>query len=148
MVPRFQKMIVLAAVFFGLAAFGVGEPMVKGTFVQKKILKDVDVTLMSTGTWTFEKDKMFTWQTLKPVPSSFTATPTNYTFSAGGRTASQRLAMKIEDIAQIFEIKEMKAFVEKVDTTHPVVTVGDVVIPSSLRVLFRNGDHLEISLAL
>ena len=148
--PRSQKMIVLFAVFFGLTAFGAGEPIVKGTFVQKKVLKDVDVTLISTGTWTFEKNRAFTWQTLKPVPSSFTATPTNYTFSAGGRTTSQRLAMKIEDFAQIFEIKEMKAFVEKVetDTAHPVITVGDVVIPSGLRIFFRNGDSLEISLAL
>ena len=120
-----------------------------GTFVQKKILKDVDVTLTSTGTWTFEKDKAFTWQTLKPVPSLFTATPTNYTFSAGGRTMSHKLAMKIEDLAQIFEIKEMKAFVERVETdaAHPVATSGDVAIPSSLRVFFKNGDRVEIALA-
>ena len=149
--PKLQKMIVLSAGCLGLAAaFGAGEPMVKGTFVQKKILKDVDVTLTSTGTWTFEKDKAFTWQTLKPVPSLFTATPTNYTFSAGGRATSHRLTMKIENLAQIFEIKEMKAFVERVETdvAQPVVASGDVVIPSALRVLFKNGDSLEISLAL
>ena len=147
---KLRKMAALTACLVGLSgAFGSGEPIKKGTFVQRKILKDVDVTLVSTGTWTFEKGKTFTWRTLKPVPSVFTATPTNYTFSAGGRTTSHRMAMKIENLAQIFEIKEMKEFVKRVETDaeHPVATSGDMVIPSTLHVFFKNGDRLEILLS-
>ena len=149
-VKRLAKMLFLVVVSLGLAdASGSGGLSAQGTFVQKKFLHDVGVTLTSTGTWSFEKDVSFVWRTVKPVPSVFEATPTNYTFSAGGRTTSRRLAIKIEDLAQIFEIKEMKEFVEKVeaDRTNPVFASGDMAIPSSLRVLFRNGDRLDISLS-
>ena len=119
-----------------------------GTFIQRKVLKDVGVTLTSSGTWSFEKDKAFTWRTLKPIKSVFVATPTNYSFSAGGRTNARSLKMKIEDVAQIFEIKEMKEFVEKVDVSreNPVFSCEGFSIPSSLAVLFRNGDRLEIEM--
>ena len=120
-----------------------------GTFEQKKILHDVGVTLSSSGTWSFEKGKRFVWNTVKPVPSVFAATPTNYTFTVGGKTSSHRLAMKVEDIAQIFEIKEMKTLVERVETDrrNPVFESEDgLSLPSSLRVFFKNGDRLEISL--
>ena len=56
---------------FALAASGAFAECcgAKGTFVQKKFLHDVEVTLVSTGTWSFEKDKAFIWNTLKPAPS-------------------------------------------------------------------------------
>ena len=121
---------------------------VNGTFVQKKSLHDVGVTLTSRGTWSFEKDRAFVWNTLKPVPSLFVATPTNYSFTAGGRTSSRRLDMKIDNIAQVFEMKEMKGVVEKVesDGANLVFKADGIEIPSSLRVIFKNGDRLEISL--
>ena len=133
------------AVASGLLADG---GVVRGTFVQKKFLHDVDVTLTSTGTWSFEKDKAFAWNTLKPVPSQFVATPTNYSFTVGGRTTSRRLEMKISNLAQVFEMKEMKGVVERVvqDVSDPVYKADGIVIPSSMRVLFRNGDRLEILL--
>ena len=144
-----KRLSLMAALLGGGVVFGAPDGAVTGIFSQKKFLKDVDVTLTSTGIWSFEKDVAFTWQTLKPVPSLFTATPTNYTFSAGGRTVSHRLAMKIEDLAQIFEIKEMKDFVEKVesDASRPIFSSDGIVIPSSLRVSFKNGDRLEIVLS-
>jgi hypothetical protein len=121
---------------------------VNGTFVQKKSLHDVGVTLTSSGTWSFEKDVAFVWNTLKPVPSLFVATPTNYSFTVGGRITSRRLDMKIENIAQVFEMKEMKGVVEKVESSsaNPVFKAEGVEIPSSMRVFFKNGDRLEISL--
>lgn len=133
------------AVASGLLADG---GVVRGTFVQKKFLRDIDVTLTSTGTWSFEKDKAFAWNTLKPVPSQFVATPTNYSFTVGGRTTSRRLEMKISNLAQVFEMKEMKGVVERVeqDVSDPVYKADCIVIPSSMRVLFRNGDRLEILL--
>jgi hypothetical protein len=116
--------------------------------VQKKSLHDVGVTLTSSGTWSFEKDVAFVWNTLKPVPSVFSATPTNYSFTVGGRTTSRRLDMKIENIAQVFEMKEMKGVVDKVesDSANPVFKADGIEIPSSMRVVFKNGDRLEISL--
>ena len=133
------------AVASGLVA---GDGAVQGTFVQNKFLHDVGVTLTSTGTWSFEKDKAFAWNTLKPVPSQFVATPTNYSFTVGGRTTSRRLEMKISNLAQVFEMKEMKGVVERVvqDVSDPVYKADGIVIPSSMRVLFRNGDRLEILL--
>jgi hypothetical protein len=132
--------------FASFCAFAEGK--VGGTFVQKKSLQDVGVTLTSTGTWSFEKDRAFVWNTLKPVPSLFVATPTNYSFTVGGRTTSRRLDMKIDNIAQVFEMKEMKGVVEKVesDGANPVFKADGIEIPSSLRVIFKNGDRLEISL--
>ena len=121
---------------------------VNGAFVQKKSLHDVGVTLTSSGTWSFEKDVAFVWNTLKPVPSLFVATPTNYSFTVGGKTTSRRLDMKIENIAQVFEMKEMKGVVEKVESSsaNPVFKAEGVEIPSSMRVFFKNGDRLEILL--
>ena len=142
-----RAMCILASMI--LAAFCANaEVRVNGTFVQKKSLHDVGVTLTSSGTWSFEKDVAFVWNTLKPVPSVFSATPTNYSFTVGGRTTSRRLDMKIENIAQVFEMKEMKGVVDKVesDSANPVFKADGIEIPSSMRVVFKNGDRLEISL--
>ena len=146
---QFAKQLFLTAT---LAAAGIASAdgaSARGTFVQRKVLSDVDVTLTSSGTWSFEKDRAFVWRTVKPVPSEFSATPTNYSFSAGGRTTTRRLAMKIEDIAQVFEIKEMKEFVDRVETSqeNPVFSAAGITIPSFLKVIFKNGDRLEISLS-
>ncbi len=147
-VDRLKMAALCCAVACIGAAQGAEALSAEGTFVQRKVLKDIDVTLRSTGTWRFEKDREFVWRTLKPMPSTFTATPTNYTFSAGGRTTVRRLDMKIDDVAQIFSIKEMKEFVEKVEPSaeNPVFTCEGLTIPSSLRVFFKNGDRLEIEL--
>lgn len=145
---RFRAAFLCGGCLLCVAAFGQAATA-RGTFVQRKVLHDVGVMLTSSGTWEFGKGRCFVWRTVRPAPSVFTATPTNYSFSAGGRTTSRRLEMKIDDLAQIFEIKEMKEFVERVDadTTNAAISVGGVAIPSSLRVLFKNGDRLEISLS-
>ena len=122
---------------------------VSGTFEQKRVLHDVGVTLKSSGTWTFEPDRLFVWNTLKPAPSVFAATPTNYSFTVAGKTTSHRLKTQIRDLAQLFEIKEMREFVEKVEPSreNPVFEADGVTLPSSLKVVFRNGDRLEITLS-
>lgn len=138
----------LMSVMFFASFCAFAEGKVGGTFVQKKSLQDVGVTLTSTGTWSFERDRAFVWNTLRPIPSLFVATPTNYSFTVGGRTTSRRLDMKIDNIAQVFEMKEMKGVVDKVesDGAKPVFKAEGIEIPSSLRVFFKNGDRLEISL--
>ncbi|MBQ9741766.1 MAG: hypothetical protein IJV91_12620 [Kiritimatiellae bacterium] len=143
-----MRAVSLMPVMFFASFCAFAEGKVGGTFVQKKSLQDVGVTLTSTGTWSFEKDRAFVWNTLKPVPSFFVATPTNYSFTVGGRTTSRRLDMKIDNIAQVFEMKEMKGVVDKVesDGAKPVFKAEGIEIPSSMRVVFKNGDRLEISL--
>lgn len=111
-----------------------------GTFVQKKTLADVEVTITSTGTFVFEKGKSFTWNTLKPLPSSFIATPTNYTLTVNGKKTTRRLKTDVDQIAKIFEIKEVKDFVKDV-TSRPAQG-----FPDEVTVSFKNGDVLQIEL--
>ncbi len=115
-------------------------PSASGTFVQKRILCDVDVTLVSKGDFRFERDRFFEWNTREPVASVFHATPTNYTFTAGGSTTTRDLNVDVTSIARLFEIKEMKEFVKSVKTE------PETGFPTHVQVVFRNGDRLEIEL--
>ena len=141
---KYLSVIVLAGA--AMAAFAGN--VVSGVFEQKKFLHDVGVTLSSSGVWTFEKDKFFSWKTLRPVPSHFQATPTNYSFTAGGRTTLRRLDMEIGNLAQVFKMKEMQGIVDRVECppTEKVFSSDDMEIPSFLKVFFKNGDRLEIFL--
>jgi len=111
-----------------------------GTFVQRKTLADVDVTITSTGTFRFEKGRLFEWHTLKPLPSTFTATPTNYAITVNGKTTTRRLKSNVDEIAKVFEIKEVKEFVKGVKSE------PDVGFPSKVTVEFKNGDRLDIEM--
>ena len=111
-----------------------------GTFVQRKTLADVDVTITSKGTFRFEKGRFFEWNTEEPLPSSFLATPTNYAMTVNGRTTTHRLENDVSSIVQIFEIKEVKEFVKS------VTAVPGTGFPDRVSVAFRNGDRLEIEL--
>ncbi len=115
-------------------------PSAEGTFVQRKELADVEVTLVSKGRFRFVRDKFFEWETLEPVKSVFHATPTNYSISVNGRTSSRALNVDITSVAKIFELKEMKEYVEKVET-EPAAG-----FPRTVRVKFKNGDRLEMEL--
>ena len=120
----------------------------RGTFVQRKTLVDVGVTLVSKGEFRFEKGRFFEWKVVKPVPSVFFATPTNWSVTVRGKTTAHPLDVDVSSFAKVFEIKEMKEFVEKVDVSRdrPVFSCEGFSIPSSLAVLFKNGDRLEIEL--
>ena len=112
----------------------------EGTFVQRKTLADVEVTITSKGTFRFEKGRFFEWNTREPLPSTFLATPTNYAMTVNGRTTTTRLRNNVDAIAKIFEIKEVKDFVKEVKAVPPTG------FPEKLTVDFRNGDRLEIEL--
>ena len=109
----------------------------KGPFVQKKTLRDLDVTLRSTGEYEFVKDAFFTFHTQKPVESVFTATPTNYTIEAGGKTTTKPISVDISSLEKIFEVKEIKEFVKDVQ-------VKGTNFPYTVTVEYKNGDSLEI----
>ena len=111
-----------------------------GTFVQRKTLADVDVTITSTGTFRFEKGRLFEWRTLKPLPSTFTATPTNYAITVNGKTTTRRLKSDVDEIAKIFEIKEVKEFVKGVKSE------PEVGFPDKVTVEFKKGDRLDIEM--
>ena len=111
-----------------------------GAFVQKKILRDVDVTLVSRGRFSFEKGRSFTWTVESPAPSVFVATPTNYSFSVAGRTTVRKLDMDVDSIEKIFMVKEVKEFVKD-------VRVSGSPLPTRVEVDYRNGDKLDISLS-
>ena len=112
----------------------------EGTFVQRKTLADVEVTITSKGTFRFVKGESFEWNTSEPLPSTFVATPTNYAMTVNGKTTSNRLRNDVNSIAKIFEIKEVKDFVKDVKA---VPATG---FPKKLTVDFKNGDRLEIEL--
>ena len=111
-----------------------------GTFVQRKTLADVDVTITSTGTFRFEKGRLFEWRTLKPLPSTFTATPTNYAITVNGKTTTRNLKSNVDEIAKVFEIKEVKEFVKGVKSE------PEIGFPSKVTVEFKNGDRLDIEM--
>ena len=112
----------------------------EGTFVQRKTLADVEVTITSKGTFRFVKGESCEWNTIEPLPSTFVATPTNYAMTVNGKTTSNRLRNDVNSIAKIFEIKEVKDFVKDVKA---VPATG---FPKKLTVDFKNGDRLEIEL--
>ena len=111
-----------------------------GTFIQRKTLADVDVTITSTGTFRFEKGRLFEWRTRKPLPSTFTATPTNYAITVNGKTTTRNLKSNVDEIAKIFEIKEVKEFVKSVKSE------PQVGFPNKVTVEFKNGDRLDIEM--
>ena len=111
-----------------------------GTFIQRKTLADVDVTITSTGTFRFEKGRLFEWRTLKPLPSTFTATPTNYAITVNGKTTTRNLKSNVDEIAKIFEIKEVKECVKSVKSE------PQVGFPKKVTVEFKNGDRLDIEM--
>ena len=140
--PRCRLLSLLAAA--GLAAMAWAAdalpPEAHGTFVQRKHLADVDVTLTSKGRFRFVRDRSFEWEVREPMPSVFLATPTNYAVTVAGRTSTHALNVDVTSIGRIFEIKEMKEFVKEVKVT------PETGFPTRVRVIFKNGDRLEIEL--
>lgn len=115
-------------------------PFAEGTFVQRKILADVDVTLVSSGTFRFEKDRSFEFKTVKPLPSTFFATPTNYTITVRGKSTTHALNVDVSSFEKIFEIREVKDFIKDVKVE------PEETFPERVRVFFKNGDRLEVDL--
>lgn len=136
-----------------------------GTFVQRKTLADVDVTITSSGTFRFVKDESFEWNTLKPLPSTFTATRDSYTVTANGKTSTRKLSeLKLSagmrmlvkgDMSGLEETfnatdkdgrltftpktKELREFVKR-------FTLEGKEFPSRFVLEYVNGDRLEIDL--
>ena len=111
-----------------------------GTFVQRKTLADVGVTITSRGTFRFEKGKSFEWNTREPLPSVFVATPTNYVLTVNGKTTAHPLKNDVTSVAQIFEIKEVREFVKEVRTE------PEGGFPEKVTIAFKNGDRLAIEM--
>ena len=138
---------------------------VTGTFVQRKTLADVDVTITSSGTFCIVKDKSFEWKTLKPLPTTFTATPESYTFTANGKSTTHALAeLKLSSglrslvkgdlsaLKDVFDVTEAENRVVLVPKTRELrefvkrATLEGTDFPSRFTLDYATGDRLEIDL--
>jgi len=111
-----------------------------GTFVQRRTLVDVGVTLVSRGEFRFEKGRFFEWKVVKPVPSVFFATPTNWSFTVRGKTTSHSLGVDVSSFSDVFRIKEMRENVKNVEVS------PESGFPRKVDILFNNGDKVGIEL--
>ena len=136
-----------------------------GTFVQRKTLADVEVTITSSGTFSFVKDKSFEWKTLKPLPSTFTATPESYTLAANGKTSTRALSElklsaglralvkgDLSALGDVFEVTETEGLVTFVPKTRELrefvkrATLEGKGFPTRFTLDYATGDRLEIDL--
>ena len=140
-------------------------PSARGTFVQRKVLADVDVTLVSKGVFRFEKDKSFEWKTLKPLPSTFTATPESYTVTANGKTSTRALSElklsaglrslvkgDLSALGDVFDVTEAEGRLTLVPKTRELrefvkrATLEGTDFPTRFTLDYVTGDRLEIDL--
>lgn len=140
-----RYLVLLIFLFHSMICSAVFSPadmplFAEGTFVQRKILADVEMTLVSSGTFRFEKDRSFEFRTLKPMPSTFFATPTNYTMTVRGKATTRALNVDVSSFEKIFEIREVKDFIKEVKVE------SETKFPERVRVFFKNGDRLEVDL--
>ena len=136
-----------------------------GTFVQRKILADVDVTITSSGTFSIVKDKSFEWKTLKPLPSTFTATPDSYTMTANGKTSTHALSElklsaglrslvrgDLSALGDVFDVTEAEGRLTLVPKTRELrefvkrATLEGTDFPTRFALDYVTGDRLEIDL--
>ena len=136
-----------------------------GTFVQRKILADVEVTITSSGTFSIVKDKSFEWKTLKPLPSTFTATPECYTVTANGKTSTRTLSElkmsaglrslvkgDLSALGDVFDVTEAEGRLTFVPKTRELrefvkrVTLEGTDFPARFTLEYATGDRLEIDL--
>ena len=136
-----------------------------GTFVQRKILADVEVTITSSGTFSIVKDKSFEWKTLKPLPSTFTATPESYTVSANGKTSTHALSElklsaglrslvkgDLSALGDVFDVTEADGRLTLVPKTRELrefvkrATLEGTDFPTRFTLDYVTGDRLEIDL--
>ena len=139
--------------------------MATGTFVQRKTLADVEVTITSSGTFCIVKDKSFEWKTLKPLPSTFTATPESYTITANGKSSTRAIAElklsaglrslvkgDLSALKDVFDVTEAENRVVLVPKTRELrefvkrATLEGTDFPSRFTLDYATGDRLEIDL--
>ena len=172
------KWCVVFLASWGAALWGVAAPpgmaermfaalpaQATGTFVQRKILADVDVTITSSGTFSIVKDKSFEWKTLKPLPSTFIATPESYTVSANGKTSTRSLSElkmsaglrtlvkgDLSALGDVFDVREAEGRLELVPKTRELrefvkrATLEGKDFPTRFTLDYVTGDRLEIDL--
>jgi len=167
---RKWRAVLLAA--WGAAFSAVGARMLDdlpaqaaGTFVQRKTLSDVEVTITSTGTFRFVKGASFEWKTSTPLPSAFTATPESYTVEANGQTSTRALAElklsaglralvrgDLSALGDVFDVTETETRLVLVPKTRELrafvkrATLEGPGFPSRFTLDYATGDRLEIDL--
>lgn len=137
MIFRFAPFALLLAATLSASGAVTLPDSAKGVFVQTKTLADVGLSLKSSGTWEFEKDRRFVYHALKPVESLFIATPTNFSYTAGGRTFARALKSDISSLEGVFGIREVKDAIASIETE-------GTNFPYRVKVAYRNGDRLDV----
>lgn len=61
--------------FEELRAMTSNPERLSGTFTQSKYLSQIDISIPSSGSFYYEKDKEIIWRTLKPIDSTLKLTP-------------------------------------------------------------------------
>lgn len=136
-----------------------------GRFTQRKTLADVNVSIVSSGVFNCVKGRRLEWKTLRPVETTFVATPGGYSFSAGGTTENRRIddakpspalrALLDGDLSALpesFDVREDGGGLSFVPKAREVqgflkrIAVSGVDFPSAITVEYANGDRLEIGL--
>ena len=126
---------------------------------------DAEVTITSSGTFCIVKDKSFEWKTLKPLPSTFTATPESYTITANGKSSTRAIAElklsaglrslvkgDLSALKDVFDVTEAENRVVLVPKTRELrefvkrATLEGTDFPSRFTLDYVTGDRLEIDL--
>jgi hypothetical protein len=82
----FSSFMVSAAITFEQLVIVSATPdYLKGGFRQEKYLQALDASLISTGQFEYRRNKFIRWQTLQPIQSELTMTPTSIVSQQAGQ---------------------------------------------------------------
>ena len=83
-----------------LAQFSLTPEILEGSFNQEKYIATLDATLISTGVFTYQRDKSIRWEILEPIHSELLMTPSAINSKADNREL-MRLDANSNPVAQV-----------------------------------------------
>ena len=82
----FSSFVVSAAITFEqLGSVSATPDYLQGSFKQEKYLQALDASLLSTGQFEYRRNNFIRWQTLQPIQSELTMTPTSIVSQQAGQ---------------------------------------------------------------
>lgn len=83
-----------------LAQFSLTPKILEGSFNQEKYIATLDTTLISTGVFTYRRDKSIRWEILEPIHNQLLMTPSAISSKAENREL-MRLDANSNPVAQV-----------------------------------------------